>query len=82
MTTLHSIVITLYGSYSVLLLICGSVLRRSIFQAFGGAGLSSDYPLAVFFTWARVLRLADGPDEVHKEAIAKMEIRKSQHSRL
>ena len=52
------------------------------FKAFGGAGLSSDYPLATFFTWARVLRLADGPDEVHKETIAKMEIKKSHQSRL
>jgi len=57
------------------------VVDRAI-QAFGGAGLSSDYSLAHFFTWARVLRLADGPDEVHKEALAKMEIKKSQQSRL
>lgn len=44
-------------------------------QAFGAAGLCSDLPLAQAFAWARVLRLADGPDEVHKAAIAKMELK-------
>eukprot|EP00794_Sanderia_malayensis_P004927 gene4927-5574_t len=57
------------------------VIDRAI-QAFGGAGLSLDFPLAQFFTWARVLRLADGPDEVHKQAIAKMEIKKHNQSKL
>ncbi|XP_065062063.1 acyl-CoA dehydrogenase family member 10-like isoform X2 [Rhopilema esculentum] len=57
------------------------VVDRAI-QAFGGAGLCADFPLAHFFTWARVLRLADGPDEVHKEAIARMEIKRGQKSRL
>ncbi|XP_019621730.1 PREDICTED: acyl-CoA dehydrogenase family member 10-like isoform X1 [Branchiostoma belcheri] len=51
------------------------VIDRSM-QAFGGMGLSEDTPLATFYSWARVLRLADGPDEVHRQAIAKMEIRK------
>ena len=45
-------------------------------QAFGGAGLSSDQPLAQFWSWARILRLADGPDEVHLGAIAKGEVKK------
>ena len=45
-------------------------------QAHGGGGLSEDFPLATFFSWARILRLADGPDEVHRRAIAKMELRK------
>ncbi|XP_077164825.1 acyl-CoA dehydrogenase family member 10 isoform X3 [Paroedura picta] len=49
------------------------VIDRAI-QAFGAAGLSNDYPLAQFFAWARSLRLADGPDEVHRAAIAKMEL--------
>jgi len=51
------------------------VLDRAI-QAHGGAGVSQDTFLA--FAWAngRTLRLADGPDEVHTEAIAKMELRK------
>ncbi|XP_078599605.1 acyl-CoA dehydrogenase family member 10-like isoform X1 [Branchiostoma floridae x Branchiostoma japonicum] len=51
------------------------VIDRSM-QAFGGMGLSGDTPLAMFYSWARILRLADGPDEVHRQAIAKMEIRK------
>ncbi|XP_066299724.1 acyl-CoA dehydrogenase family member 10-like isoform X2 [Branchiostoma lanceolatum] len=51
------------------------VIDRSM-QAFGGMGLSGDTPLATFYSWARVLRLADGPDEVHRQAIARMEIRK------
>lgn len=44
-------------------------------QAFGAAGLSSDYPLAQFFTWARALRFADGPDEVHRATVAKLELK-------
>ncbi|MEO5771359.1 MAG: acyl-CoA dehydrogenase family protein [Burkholderiaceae bacterium] len=43
-------------------------------QAHGGAGLSQDFPLAYFYTVARTLRFADGPDEVHRNAIAKMEL--------
>lgn len=46
-----------------------------ICQAFGAAGLSSDYPLAQFFGWARALRFADGPDEVHQLTVAKMELK-------
>jgi acyl-CoA dehydrogenase len=45
-------------------------------QAHGGAGLCSDFPLAEAFAWARILRLADGPDEVHRAAIAKHELAK------
>ncbi|XP_064209433.1 acyl-CoA dehydrogenase family member 10-like [Anguilla rostrata] len=51
------------------------VIDRAI-QAFGAAGLSNDSPLAVFYSWARALRLADGPDEVHRAAVAKMELRR------
>jgi acyl-CoA dehydrogenase len=43
-------------------------------QAHGGAGLCQDFPLAYFYTAARTLRFADGPDEVHRNAIAKMEL--------
>lgn len=43
-------------------------------QAHGGAGLCDDFPLAGAYSWARILRLADGPDEVHRNAIAKNEI--------
>jgi len=45
-------------------------------QAFGAAGLSDDLPLADFYMQARALRLADGPDEVHRAAIAKNELAK------
>lgn len=51
------------------------VIDRAI-QAHGGAGLHSDLPLANMFTWARILRLADGPDAVHQQSIAKAEFRK------
>jgi len=51
------------------------VIDRAI-QAHGGAGVSSDFPLASAWAHARTLRLADGPDEVHKETIAKIEIAK------
>ena len=46
------------------------VVDRSI-QVWGGAGVSNDLPLAQMYLTARVLRLADGPDEVHKILIAK-----------
>lgn len=42
----------------------GRVIDRAI-QAHGGLGVSSDLPLAAFWTYARCIRLADGPDEVH-----------------
>jgi len=43
-------------------------------QVHGGGGLCEDFPLANFYTIARTLRFADGPDEVHRNAIAKMEL--------
>jgi acyl-CoA dehydrogenase len=42
-------------------------------QVHGGAGMSEDFPLAYFYTISRTLRFADGPDEVHRNAIAKLE---------
>jgi acyl-CoA dehydrogenase len=51
------------------------VIDRAI-QAHGGAGVSGDFPLAAAWALARTLRLADGPDEVHREAIAKLELRR------
>ncbi|XP_074869155.1 acyl-CoA dehydrogenase family member 10 isoform X2 [Carettochelys insculpta] len=51
------------------------VIDRAI-QAFGAAGLNNDFPLAQFFAWARALRLADGPDEVHRTTVAKLELRR------
>jgi acyl-CoA dehydrogenase len=52
-----------------------NVLDRAI-QAHGGAGVSGDFPLAEAWAHARTLRLADGPDEVHLEAIARIELAK------
>ncbi len=52
-----------------------AVLDRAI-QAHGGAGVCDDFFLAAAWANARTLRLADGPDEVHREAIAKLELRK------
>ncbi len=52
------------------------VIDRAI-QAHGGAGVCEDFGLAAAWAEARTLRLADGPDEVHREAIARCELRKS-----
>jgi len=54
---------------------CLSVVDRSI-QAHGGGGLHTDLPLGQFYTMARALRFADGPDEVHLRAISRQEINK------
>jgi acyl-CoA dehydrogenase len=43
-------------------------------QAHGGGGMADDFPLAYGYTLARTLRFADGPDEVHRSAIAKLEL--------
>jgi acyl-CoA dehydrogenase len=45
-------------------------------QAYGAAGVSDDFPLAYQWAGNRTLRLADGPDEVHRNAIAKLELSK------
>jgi hypothetical protein len=45
-------------------------------QMHGGAGVTDDFPLAEMFAAIRTLRIADGPDEVHRALIAKMELRK------
>ncbi len=50
------------------------IIDRSI-QTHGGGGVSQDFPLTNFWVYARSLRLADGPDEVHLESIAKMELK-------
>ena len=44
-------------------------------QAHGGGGVSDDFGLAYAYAMARTLRLADGPDEVHRNQVAKMELR-------
>ncbi len=51
------------------------VIDRAI-QVFGGAGVSEDTPLAEMYAGQRTLRLADGPDEVHRMTIARRELRK------
>jgi acyl-CoA dehydrogenase len=51
------------------------VIDRAI-QAHGAAGVGDDFGLASAWAHARTIRLADGPDEVHREAIAKMELKK------
>jgi acyl-CoA dehydrogenase len=50
-----------------------TVIDRAI-QVHGGAGMSDDVPLASFYVWARALRLADGPDEVHLRTVARQEL--------
>jgi acyl-CoA dehydrogenase len=50
-----------------------TIIDRTI-QVHGGAGVSQDTPLAQFWIYARSLRIADGPDEVHLESVAKMEV--------
>jgi acyl-CoA dehydrogenase len=51
------------------------VIDRAI-QVHGGAGISDDFPLASMYAHLRTLRLADGPDEIHKRTIARHELRK------
>jgi len=53
-----------------------AVVDRAI-QVFGGAGVSQDFPLAYAYASLRTLRIADGPDEVHREVVARGEIRKA-----
>jgi acyl-CoA dehydrogenase len=53
------------------------VLDRAI-QVCGGGGVCQDFHLAFAWAHARTLRLADGPDEVHRETVAKLELRKYQ----
>jgi acyl-CoA dehydrogenase len=51
------------------------VIDRAI-QVHGGGGLSDDFPLANMYAHQRALRIVDGPDEVHKRTIARMELRR------
>ena len=52
-----------------------AVIDRAI-QAHGAAGVSDDFPLAAAWAHTRTIRLADGPDEVHRDAIARLELKK------
>ncbi|MGA4845101.1 acyl-CoA dehydrogenase family protein [Streptomyces sp. G5(2025)] len=56
------------------------VIDRAI-QVHGGAGVSDDFPLASMYAHLRTLRLADGPDEVHKRTIALRELRRREAER-
>jgi acyl-CoA dehydrogenase len=51
------------------------IIDRAI-QAHGGGGVCQDFPLASMYAHVRTLRLADGPDEVHKRVIALLELRR------
>jgi len=53
-----------------------AVIDRAI-EVFGAAGVSDDTVLAGFYAWARVLRIVDGPDAVHRRTIARQELRRT-----
>jgi alkylation response protein AidB-like acyl-CoA dehydrogenase len=55
--------------------VAADVIDQAI-QIHGAAGLSDDVPLAALYTYARVLRIADGPDEVHRALVAKLELKR------
>jgi acyl-CoA dehydrogenase len=57
-----------------------AVIDRAI-QVHGGGGVSQDFPLAYAWAGARTLRIADGPDEVHLESIAKQELAEQRRRR-
>jgi alkylation response protein AidB-like acyl-CoA dehydrogenase len=64
---------------SAIKVVAPNVLQQVVdaaIQIHGGAGVSRDVPLTAFFNQARSLRLADGPDEVHKGLIARIELMK------
>ncbi len=68
---------------SAIKVVAPNVLQQVVdmaIQIHGGAGVSHDTPLTAFFGQARSLRLADGPDEVHKGVIAKIELAKRGYS--
>jgi acyl-CoA dehydrogenase len=69
---------------SAIKIVAPSVLERVVdeaIQMFGGAGLSHDTPLPSLLAMARMLRLADGPDAVHRAVVAKAEIARHQPKR-
>ena len=64
---------------SAIKVVAPNVLQKIVddaIQIYGGAGVSRDVPLTAFYIQARALRLADGPDEVHKGLIARIELAK------
>jgi acyl-CoA dehydrogenase len=60
--------------------ICLRIIDRAI-QVHGGGGVSQDFPLAAMYAGMRTLRLADGPDEVHKLSLARQELRRQREGR-
>mmetsp|Transcript_47706 Transcript_47706/g.144257 ORF Transcript_47706/g.144257 Transcript_47706/m.144257 type:complete len:388 (+) Transcript_47706:496-1659(+) len=54
------------------------VVDRAV-QVFGGAGVSEDFPMARLLAGLRTLRIADGPDAVHKRTLALLEVKKALH---
>ncbi len=56
-----------------------NVVSRAM-QVFGAAGLTDDFPLASMWAHGRTLHIADGPDEVHKRALARSVIRQEPHA--
>jgi acyl-CoA dehydrogenase len=60
--------------------ICLRIVDRAI-QVHGGGGVSQDFPLAMMYAGLRTLRLADGPDEVHKLSLARQELRRQRERR-
>ncbi len=51
-----------------------TVIDRAM-QVHGGGAMSDDFPLAYFYAWARALRFADGPDEVHIRSVAREQLK-------
>jgi acyl-CoA dehydrogenase len=67
------------GEISAIKIVVPAMLQRvadEAIQLYGGAGLTNDLPLTACFALARALRIADGPDAVHRDLIAKLELRK------
>jgi acyl-CoA dehydrogenase len=60
--------------------VCLRIIDRAI-QVHGGGGVSDDFPLALMYAYLRTLRLADGPDEVHKLSVARQELRRQRERR-
>jgi acyl-CoA dehydrogenase len=60
--------------------ICLRIVDRAI-QVHGAGGVSNDFPLAAMYAGLRTLRLADGPDEVHKLSLARQELRRQRDRR-
>ena len=58
-----------------------NVIDRAI-QVHGGKGVCQDTPLAHFYSGSRCLRIADGPDEVHLEAVAKLELKQALKAKM